>query len=199
MAFENCINLLIIEMNQYYTQININAFENCQSLKTLDLANYCIENSSVEPSTFNILKEIIIPSSIKSIDDFTFSNLFLSIIYKTNSIDEICTLNDAIKVQNNIKIPQSLRQIAQTIYKIRSNLRFKKQNGTKNDYLKLFNNFNEKSHFLLQFHSGKFKLNEISNFLNDNVKVSQIIQEQTKLESVKKHLDLFIYYKRFAR
>ena len=80
---------------------------------------------------------------------------FLSIIFKTNSFEEINQLNIDIKEHKSIKIPQSLRQIAQTIYRIRSNLRFKRQNGTQNDYLRLYNNLIEKLHFLLKFNSKK--------------------------------------------
>ena len=101
-------------------------------------------------------------------------------------------MNNKIKQNETIQIPQSIRQIAQTIYRIRSNLRSKRQNGNQNDYLKLYNSYIEKSHFLLQFTSTKFALKEISDFLNGSIQVSQIIQEQINLESVKKNLDLFI-------
>lgn len=117
---------------------------------------------------------------------------FLSILFRTNSIEDVKNLNGQIKENKPIQIPQSIRQIAQAIYRIRSNLRSRRQNGNQNDYLKLRSNYIEKAHFLLKFSTDKFQLKEISDFLNNDIQVAQITQEQVKLESVKKNLDLFI-------
>lgn len=75
--------------------------------------------------------------------------VFLSLIYKTQGIEEVIEIFNQIKSKEKVQISPLIKSIIQEIYKIRSFLRLKKQNSL-SDYQDLFNNYIEKARFLLQ-------------------------------------------------
>ena len=118
--------------------------------------------------------------------------MFLAIVFKSQQINEIIEISTQIKSQKNVQIMPLIRKIMQIIYRIRSNLRLKRQNGNKDEYEKMKNEYIEKSHFLLRVSSNKFELNEINDFICNKTEFKYILQEHAKLESIKRNIDLFI-------
>ncbi|KAK8895009.1 hypothetical protein M9Y10_023451 [Tritrichomonas musculus] len=127
-------------------------------------------------------------------DKETEKYMFLALIYKTQTTQEIIDISSKIKNKETIQLLPLIKQITQTVYSIRSNLRSKRQGEDKSEYNKLHKTIVDKIHFLLTFSSEKTELKSISSFINSNIQVGEIILAQSKLESVKQSFSFFIQY-----
>ena len=116
--------------------------------------------------------------------------IFLAIIYQSGKTNEFIEIKKNLGSQ--IKISQELRQIVQSVYRIRSNLRSKKQKEDQTEYIQSYKNIEEKCHFLLQYTSEKNQDKEISNFINNNIQISEVILTQNRLKDVQINLSMFI-------
>ena len=110
--------------------------------------------------------------------------IFLAIVYQSESTEEFIEIKGKIQSKSEIKISSELRQIIQSVYRIRSNLRSKKQKEDQTGYHLSYKNIEEKCHFLLQYTSEKSQIKDISNFINNSIQISEIVLAQNRLKDV---------------
>lgn len=118
--------------------------------------------------------------------------IFLAIVYQSESTEEFIEIKGKIQSKSEIKISSELRQIIQSVYRIRSNLRSKKQKEDQTGYHLSYKNIEEKCHFLLQYTSEKSQIKDISNFINNSIQISEIVLAQNRLKDVQINLSMFI-------
>ena len=120
--------------------------------------------------------------------------IFLAVINNSKCDDIYESLIQIKDKQNEINIIPSLRHLIQAIYKIRNNLRSKRQKNTIL-FSKLKDEIQKKCIFLLKINpksENKLKIDDIIEFItNENIDLSNITNSNISFQNIKKRIDSF--------
>ncbi|OHT04292.1 hypothetical protein TRFO_28228 [Tritrichomonas foetus] len=198
-CFKQIITFSDLELFQRYEQFLDIKMEKEKALN--DIFNNSLTNDDFSKLIELFYKKVMNPINKRlTKDDLDLEKLILlAMIYQLNFQNTIIAFHKNSNKENE-PVPNEIRQIMQSIYKIRSNLRSKKQSvEDPNLFISMRKNIVEKCHFLLQCESTNTnnsnfsdKLKEKTDFLNNCIQISDIIFVQSQLSDIKSSLSMFI-------
>lgn len=118
-------------------------------------------------------------------------NIFLSVIYQSNLKEKIIELHRKIQNNETIAIPGEISQMVRDVYRIRSDLRSKKQNEDQTLYLNKYQSITDKYQFLLKCNSNSNEVKKIIDFISNDLEIAELILAKNKLGDLNQTMSLF--------